>query len=170
MAVILRYSPRLPRYSSMATSLKDFCPKYFFQPLCIFPGRRRRRLRRRGRQAAAPRGALRGAALRGAWWRPARLPLMRPRPTRPPVPGATPGATPGAARPGPRRAPAAAAPACLCLRGDPPPSAGAARRSCPLQQPFYRHRGEPPGRVPLSRRWSSVPGTLSAGPLRGSQR
>lgn len=37
MAVILRYSPRLPRYSSMATSLKDFCPKYFLEPLCIFP-------------------------------------------------------------------------------------------------------------------------------------
>lgn len=39
LAVSLRYSPRLPRYSSMVTSLRDFCPKYFFQPFCIVPGR-----------------------------------------------------------------------------------------------------------------------------------
>lgn len=43
LAVSLRYRPRLPRYSSMVTSLSDFCPKYFFQPFCIVPGRRRGR-------------------------------------------------------------------------------------------------------------------------------
>lgn len=42
-AVSLRYRPRLPRYSSIVTSLSDFCPKYFFQPFCIVPGRRRGR-------------------------------------------------------------------------------------------------------------------------------
>lgn len=77
LAVILRYSPRLPRYSSMATSLKDFCPKYFFQPFCILPGRRGPERQRQKRRWGAPRGTLRCACHEGA-----RLLLMRRRAQR----------------------------------------------------------------------------------------
>lgn len=84
LAVILRYSPRLPRYSSMATSPKDFCPKYFFQPFCIFHGRRLKRQRQKRERGG---GSARGAARRVAAGHAAAA-NEGPHPTRPPAPGA----------------------------------------------------------------------------------
>lgn len=41
MAVSFRNSPKLPKYSSIDVSLRDFWPQYFFHPLFIVQGRSR---------------------------------------------------------------------------------------------------------------------------------
>lgn len=41
LAITFRNSPKLPKYSSIDASLKDFLPQ-FFQPLCIVHGMRRK--------------------------------------------------------------------------------------------------------------------------------
>lgn len=38
MAVSFRNSPKVPKYSSIDVSFRDFWPQYFFHPLCILAG------------------------------------------------------------------------------------------------------------------------------------
>lgn len=42
LATAFRNSPKLPKYSSIDASLRDFWPQYFFHPLCIVHGMRRK--------------------------------------------------------------------------------------------------------------------------------
>lgn len=42
LATTFRNSPKLPKYSSIDASLKDFWPQYFFHPLYIVHGMRRK--------------------------------------------------------------------------------------------------------------------------------
>lgn len=42
LATAFRNSPKLPKYSSIDASFKDFWPQYFFHPLCIVHGMRRK--------------------------------------------------------------------------------------------------------------------------------
>lgn len=42
LAITFRNSPKLPKYSSIDASLEDFWPQYFFHPLCIVHGMRRK--------------------------------------------------------------------------------------------------------------------------------
>lgn len=148
LAVILRYSPRLPRYSSIATSLKDFCPKYFFQPFCILPGRRG--LGRRGQERGLCGG---GCAWRqGARRQGTRLLLMRGRALRthlrgparhgPPRPPASPGPPPPGpaecgARPRLAPSPGELGPVTFaCRLPQKVVASGAPAVRCRLQQPF----------------------------------
>lgn len=42
LATAFRNSPKLPKYSSIDASFRDFWPQYFFHPLCIVHGMRRK--------------------------------------------------------------------------------------------------------------------------------
>lgn len=55
LAVSFRNSPKLPKYSSIDVSLRDFWPQYFFHPLFILQGRRRQKEQKCGKREVAER-------------------------------------------------------------------------------------------------------------------